>query len=153
MLPGELAHALGGAVIDDAGFGVMATLWLDVDEQPFAVTVTASVVVPEAPEVKVTELVSVLLVIAPLVLVQAYVAPAIGVTLAVRPAVFGHVDVGALIVEEGFAVIVAVCVPLLVQPLTVTVTPTTTLPLEPAVMPTLLPLGEVVIVPLVMLQL
>ena len=152
MLPGEPAHADAGAVIDAAGFAAMVTVCDELDEQPFAVTVTARVVVPDAPAVKVMLLVLLALVMVPLVIVQAYVAPAVAGTLAVSPAVDGHVEDGAVIVAAAPLAVETVCVPLFEQPPTVTVTPRVTLPVEPAVKVMALLLVELVIVPLVIVQ-
>ena len=80
MLPVELSQTLDGAVIDGVvGVGLTVTARLFEAEQPAALaSVTVNVVVPEEPAVYVIVWMFVALVIVPLVIVQAYVAPPTG---------------------------------------------------------------------------
>jgi hypothetical protein len=74
------------------------------------------------------------------------------VTLAPRPGVDGHVEVGAVIEMVGAVDVVTVADPVFEQPPTVTVTPSTTLPDEPAVKVIAFVLFALVIVPFVIDQ-
>jgi hypothetical protein len=116
VLPVEFAQTVAGALIAALGGGVIVPVCDPVEVQPFAVTVTPTVVVPDAPAVKVMLLAFVALVIVPLVIVQAYVAPACAGTLAVLPVELAQSVEAAVIVGVGFAVIATLCVPLLTQP-------------------------------------
>ena len=75
LFPVERAQTLGGAVMVAVGSGLMVTFCEPLLVQPLAVTVTFRVVVPVAPAVKVMVSVLVALVIVPLVIDHAYVAP------------------------------------------------------------------------------
>jgi hypothetical protein len=67
-LPDAFAQALDGALIVAVGFATIVTFCVAADVQPPLVTDTLSVVVPDAPAVKVIALVFVALVIAPFVI-------------------------------------------------------------------------------------
>ena len=145
-------QTLAGALMAAFGGGVIATFCVPFEVQPFAVTVTLSVVVPDGPAVKAMPLPVVALVMVPFVIDHAYVAPATGATLALRPVVFGHAYAGALRVTGAAAVVATVCVPLLEQPLTLTVMPRITLPEGPASKVMAFVFVALVIVPLVIVQ-
>ena len=121
--------------------------------QPAEVIVTLSVVVPEAPAVKVIAFVLVALVIVPLVIDHAYVAPACAGTLALLPVEPAQTVDGAVIVATGFALTVTLCDDEVAQLApSVTVTPRTVVPEGPAVKVIVLVLVALVIVPFVIVQ-
>jgi hypothetical protein len=151
-LPGALGQLVGEPVIVAVGFAVMATLCAALETQPLAVTVTLSVVVPDAPTVNVMPAVLDALVIVPFVIVQAYVAPAMVGTLAERPAAFGQVAPAAVMTEEGTGLTATGCEPVVEQPAAVTCTLTTDVPAEPTENVIDVPPCPLVIVPFVMVQ-
>ena len=120
--------------------------------QPALVTVTDRPTIPDAPAVKVIPFVPCPELIVPLVMLQAYVAPPCRGTVALMPMALGQTLAGTLMATTGFALMVTLFVPLLVQPLAVTVIPRDIVPDAPALnVIELVPLPAV-IVPLLMLQ-
>ena len=95
------AHIDVAPLSEAAGVGLIVTFALPLFEQPLSVTVTLSVVVPDAPAVNAMAFVPAPPVIAPFTIDHAYDAPAIAATLALLPVELGHVDDGALIVAAG----------------------------------------------------
>jgi len=104
---------------------MIATDFIAAAAQPVvSVTVTLNCTNPVAPARNVMLLVPAPDVIVPLVIPQAYVAPApADGTEAFRPPAFGHAAEGAVIAAEGTGLTATVVVPAAeAQPLTVTVT-------------------------------
>ncbi len=131
-LPFAPAHMLVGEVIDGDGGFVIGTFALPVPLHVPAVTVMPRVTLPEAPAVKLIAFVPCPLLIVPLAIVHVYVAPACDGTLAFALR-FAQTLAGAVIVAAAPALIGTAVLPLLLQPLTVTVTAMLTLPAGPAV--------------------
>ena len=118
--------------------------------EPF-VTVIASVVLPDAPAVKLMAVVPCPLLIVPLVIVHAYVAPACEATLAFALA-FAQTFAGAVIVGVGTALIVIDVLPVPLHEPLVTVMPRVTLPDAPAVKLIAFVLCPLLIVPFVIVH-
>jgi hypothetical protein len=101
-------------------------------EQPPAVTLTLSVVVPTDPAVNVIDWLLVADVIRPLVIDQAYAAPAVSVE-ALLPVDPAQTEGGAAMVQSGPEVIVTSLLHSFEQPPAITLTLSPTAPEDPAV--------------------
>jgi hypothetical protein len=94
---------------------LISTVLVQVFAQPSAVTLTSSLVVPEAPGVKAIDWVLLADVIWPLVIDQAYAAPGVAVD-AILPADPAQTEPGAVMLQSGSAATVISLVKLSVQP-------------------------------------
>jgi hypothetical protein len=101
-LPVDPAQTALGADMVQSGLAVTVISLLHFFEQPPAVTVTSSLVVPEAPAVKAIDWVLLADVIWPFVIDQAYAAPdvAVDALLPVDPA---QTELGAVILQSGIS--------------------------------------------------
>jgi len=127
--PGQ---TVDGPVIDTVGGALTVMLFDALPLQPPFVTVTLSVTVPDAPAVKLIAFVPCPPLIEPFVIVQLYVAPAIGLTLAFADAL-AHMFDGAVIVGAGGVLIATLALPVPLHVPFVTLIASVTLPDAPAV--------------------
>ena len=121
--------------------------------QPFLFTLTLNTTLPLGAAVKVMLSVPAPPVIVPPVMVHVYEAPATMDVEAVLPVELAQTFAGALMTAAGGAVIVTELLPVLTQPLLVTVTVRPTVPDAPAVNVMAFVVAPAVIVPLAMDQL
>jgi hypothetical protein len=115
-----------------SGPAAIVTSLLHSFEQPPAVTLTLSVVVPTDPAVNVIDWLLVADVIRPLVIDQAYAAPAVSVE-ALLPVDPAQTEGGAAMVQSGPEVIVTSLLHSFEQPPAITLTLSPTAPEDPAV--------------------